>query len=369
MNFATSCSIDPGFTRGRAVIRETRLKNMLADYHMDNYYPIPEDRAEMQYGAFVQLWSTRYGKGRVVGFTDSTIFSNFCTFDPGKAELMLGMIEWLNHRGANVSYSLALLGLGIFALGRGGWIAAARRYDLSLLVAASVLGWTTSLVAVREIHARGMPVPQPQREFVQVNIDRTICDALLARNGFVDGTANGFGIFERWVLRLGYFTSRREAPSVFEGDLVVFLRPMGKVDESFRTALVTYVKQGGKVLVLDSARDGSTTNDLLKPFQLAIDEGVELDGPLRNDQAWPEVPVQHAAMVSGGQPFAWIDDQPVGTTKAFGKGSVTLLGIADRFCDAQMGYTGDVIPDESLRSVYELEFQLLRRIIDGVERN
>src|SRR6185295_6446537 len=74
--------------------------------------PQAVDQAAMRYGAFVQLWSTRRGGGRVLGFTDSTIFSNFCTFEPGKAELMLGMLEWLNHtdRIGNPRWFLALLG-------------------------------------------------------------------------------------------------------------------------------------------------------------------------------------------------------------------------------------------------------------------
>ena len=52
----------------------------------------------MRYGAFNQLWATRHGSGRVLAWTDSTIFSNFSAFEPGKTELMLGMLEWLNRR-------------------------------------------------------------------------------------------------------------------------------------------------------------------------------------------------------------------------------------------------------------------------------
>ena len=51
----------------------------------------------MRYGAFIQSWAARHGQGRVLAFTDSTVFSNFCVGQPGKAEVMLGMIEWLNH--------------------------------------------------------------------------------------------------------------------------------------------------------------------------------------------------------------------------------------------------------------------------------
>jgi len=82
-DFATSCSLEVGHSSGRGVIVSTGLKNSMADYHANNYYPQAVDHAAMRYGAFIQLWSTRHGRGRVLAFTDSTIFSNFCTFEPG----------------------------------------------------------------------------------------------------------------------------------------------------------------------------------------------------------------------------------------------------------------------------------------------
>jgi hypothetical protein len=369
MHFATSCSIDPSWSRGDAVILDTGLKNLLADYHSDNFYPLPEDRAEMRYGAFVQLWSTRHGAGRVTAFTDSTIFSNFCVFDAGKAELMLGMIEWLNHRGPRFPYQSLLLGVGIVIAVISFGVAYARRSDLMLLVTASLLGTSLTIAAAEHIHSSQMPSPQPVRDFVQVNIDRTVSEAPLSRNGFVDGTRDGFGIFERWLLRLGYFTSRREGSGVFDGDLVVLLRPQIPPEESFRAELERYVFEGGKVLVLESARDHSTTNSVLEPFGLAIDASAPADGPLRTEQDWPVVPVAAAVTITGGQPFAWIGGQPVGSVSKHGRGSVTLVGIADRFCDAEMGRSGDVVPDESLQQVFELQFALLRWIVTGANVN
>jgi hypothetical protein len=42
---------------------------------------------------------------------------------------------------------------------------------------------------------------------------------------------------------------------------------------------------------------------------------------------------------------------------------VIALGFGSRFGDAQMGVTGDVVPDEKLRNVFDLQFALLRAII------
>jgi len=59
----------------------------MADYHANTLLPQAVDHAAMRYGAFVQLWATRHGRGRVLAFTDSTIWSNFSAFEPGNIEL------------------------------------------------------------------------------------------------------------------------------------------------------------------------------------------------------------------------------------------------------------------------------------------
>ncbi len=41
MDFAVSCSIDPGYSRGRPVIANTGLWSMGPEYHYDNFHPVP----------------------------------------------------------------------------------------------------------------------------------------------------------------------------------------------------------------------------------------------------------------------------------------------------------------------------------------
>lgn len=44
---------------------------------------------------------------------------------------------------------------------------------------------------------------------------------------------------------------------------------------------------------------------------------------------------------------------------------VAVVGIGSRFTDARMGVTGDVMPDERLRSVYDVVYSLLRWLVEG----
>jgi len=403
MHFAISCSIAPGTSEGRTVIRGTGLKNLMADYHVSNFYPQPVDKAEMHYGAFVQLWAVRAGEGRVLGFTDSTIFSNFATFEPGKPELMLGMIEWLNHRSRLREPRWWLVPLGLILLIGGLLLAIGWSGAWPVLVACVLIGWSGGVWTARVAHRRAMPPPEPKEKLVRVVLDRTISAGRLPVNGFISGREDGFGIFERWILRLGYFFSRRiepetswerlhawsdalagkcKPPGLFDqADLVVFLYPRKAPSARLRKKLVQYVEKGGKLLVLDSPENGgSTANLLLEPFGLQVWRTREpLSGLLLPDpragakwaENWPTVSAKAALQVvrrdaegvSAHIPMVRLSGKTVAAQARYGKGSVTVVGFGSRFTDEQMGFSGDVEPDEQLRQVYELEFRLLRTLI------
>ncbi len=383
--FAVSCSIAPGISPGRAVIRSTGLKNLMADYHASNFYPQVEDLAEMRYGAFVQLWTTHYGTGRVVAFTDSTIFSNFATFEPGKAELMLGMLEWLNHRNSPYPLRLFLILLGLLLLAGGlvSWHGLEARENTAkpvlsgaegmavpqnaawlIVVSAGVFGWAIAAVSTRAIHKHSMSLPKAVRPMVEVVVDRTVCDAPLSKSGFISGKKDGFGIFERWILRLGYFTSRKRGTDALSGDLIVFTHPNLTVTNEFREELVNYVASGGKVLILDSPTNvESTANSLLYPFGLTVKPGTNLSGPLKAPENWPVIRIDSTCDINGGETLASVTNIPVAARVRHGKGTVTVIGFGSRFADAYMGVTGDVVPDDELRKVFDLQFAILKAIV------
>lgn len=370
LDFAVSCSIDPGSSQGRAVIRATGLRNLPADYHASNYYPQVEDRADARYGAFIELWATRHGSGRVLAFGDSTIFSNFSTFEPGKAELMLGMLEWLNHKAPAHRKRPILLVLGLVLAIVALVIARPWPGGRLVLLSGALLGIATAGLAVRGFHRADLPKLKPTRPLTQVVIDRAVCESPLSRSGFINGRADEFGIFERWILRLGYFTSRREGPNALSGDLLVFLYPSKEVPTEFREQLTDYVEQGGHVLVIDApANAPSTANALLHPFGLRTVNSPLLAGPLDTPAGWPAtVRTRDAGQIEGGVPLIRIAGRPVAATAEFGKGTVTAIGFGAQFADLNMGVTGDTMPDAAMRNLYELEFQLLRSILSDEPR-
>ena len=277
-DFAVSCSIDPGVSQGRPVISSAGLWSMAGDYHYSNYMPYAQHMPDMRFGSFIQAWSTHGGRGRVIAWGDSTIFSTFCLYQPGKAQVLLNLVEWLNHQGGTGPWWLwTLLGLG--AIVNGLWLV---RHDGSawlVLVAATACGWTLSSTASAALLARAMPLPSPleDRGLPQVVIDRTISQAPLAKGPDNDDrTGGGFGLLEQSISRLGYTTARAEGDDVFQGDAVVMIYPSRAITEAFRKRLIDYVSTGGRLLVIDSGLNDlpSTSNQILRPFGLLLDYRV-----------------------------------------------------------------------------------------------
>lgn len=376
MLFAVTCSIDPGTSRGRAAVARTGLWNLPPVYNTENFQPEAEYQSEMRYGSFVQVWATRHGAGRVLAFTDSTIFSNFCTFEPGKAELMIGMLEWLNHRssldrdGPRIALVAFLTAAGAAALALGLWWARRAGIAWLLTLASAMFGWTAASAAVVFAQHRALPAPKPasqaERPLIQVVMDRTVSEVPLSRNGFSDPSGKGFALLEQWIPRLGYRTMRQQGDEAFTGDLLVVLCPTRSPSEQFLKRLSDYVEGGGRLLVIDAPdMENSTANALLWPFGLSMERGYPVQGSLKVSAAKPAVPVESACEVDGGEVLLRVGARPVVARARHGAGQVMAVGLASLFQDEQMGGNWMTQPDANLLARFDLLFRIVRSAATG----
>jgi hypothetical protein len=429
-DFEISCSIDPGYSRGRPVVAATGLWSMPGFYHNTNFMPYAEQTPEIRFGSFVQAWSTHGGQGRVIAWGDSTIFSNFCLYQPGKAEVLLNLVEWLNHQGGmDLGWLWTALGLG--AICNGLWLV---RQDSSVparlepnssmparlepnssvparpgpnssawlvLVAATACGWVVGSSVTSALLIREMPLPKPleDRAMKRVVIDRTISQVPLAKGAFYEAgeTGRGFGLLEQAIPRMGYSTARGAGNNVFQGDALVIILPTRPASEDFRRRLVDYVDGGGRLLVIDAGlRDvASTTNQLLRPFGLALDYSRPFDGELvkpamKVDFTNPTqavesvrypagIHVDSAWQITGGTGLAAVhvnlgqldpnggtvyEDHTICAVAQFGKGQVIVASFGNMFADRNMGGDWSQTPNAAERARYDLFFALMRRLVN-----
>ena len=214
---------------------------------------------------------------------------------------------------------------------------------------------------------RAMPEPTPERDAVDVVIDRTVSDVPLSKGAFTQGDGAGFGLLEQWIPRLGYFTSRRQGPDVFSGDALVVLCPTGSISPEYREQLVEYVSGGGKLVVFDAPYNrGSTANSLLRPFGLAMDHETTPNGELTVGKDATGIKVDAACQVTGGQnrsPRSAASRSPPAfrTARARSRRSDSPRRSTTR----RWASTGCKCPTRALRKRYDVLFGLLRGAVEG----
>jgi len=366
MNFAVSCSIDPGRSRGRAAIRAAGLWSLPPDYHIENFHTIPQHRPDMRFGTFVQLWSTRQGKGRVLAFTDSTIFSSFCLYQPGKAELLRGMVDWFNRRNALGDPRWWLVILGLIPLSAGLWLAHRCQNAWLVLLATAACGFALSGQTIAALNRRARPIPEATNPLPRVVIDRTTSDAPLAigLEPEVD-TGQGYAMLEAWIPRLGCYTTRQSGPKAFSGDMLVVICPERSISPEFREGVERYVAEGGKLLLIDTPENAASTADsLLWPFGISLLREQPWQGLLSLGEGWPNVRVELAYEVAGGEPVARLGPRAVAAVTEYGKGKVMVIGFGSLFNDLRMAngqltdYPWMLEPDEETLRRYHVLFAL-----------
>jgi hypothetical protein len=394
-DFAISCSIDPGTSRGRTVIEGTRLWSMPPEYHNANYMPHAQHRPEMRCGAFLQAWAAQPGAGRVLAFADSTFWSSFAIYQPGSAELLLNLVEWLNHQGPAFNPAWLLLALGVLGLAGGLFTILDFRFGILdsrsaipnlkskilnpqfpiLLLAAACCGWAAGSAITEAAQRRAMPLPEPERPLPRVVVERSLSQVPLAKGAYnEDKQGQGFGLLEQWIPRLGCMTARAAGEEAVGGDALVIICPSLPPDAACQARLMRYVAEGGRLLVIDSGEGpaASTANCLLRPFGLQISYAQNWQGDLVMAGGLPSkvsgtlrvpdtIRVEHAWEVLGGRRVASLgQERTIVAEAAFGKGLVLAVGCGNLFNDAHMGMTWSHDPDPQELLRYQTLFALLR---------
>jgi len=371
--FAVSCSVSSKWWNTHSVIRGTGLWTLPIDYTAANFYPHVEDRADAKFGAFDQMVASTADKGRVVAFGDSTVYSNFLAFYPGKAEKLLGTMEWLNRTNrwnhirwiGAVVFTVALL----CAVGASLVLTPNLGYAATVAVSAAAttwLGiWGCSILA-REAY----PPPRPHTPVQRVVFEMQHSSYELPVFSFTQKYPESFEIFYQWVLRLGYFTdvTFNLDRSLGRSEPIVLIRSKRPFLEQTRLAARQYLEQGGSLLVLDSpGNSDSTSNELLSEFGVSFSDRFARGQSILEPTSGVRIcGLRGGRIVEGGTPLLTTENKEVlASFVNIGKGRLIAAGLADRFADTQMGGSSRIVPDREMRAVYELEFSLMRGLVEG----
>lgn len=372
--FATSCTLKASPLAENAMIGYGLRSRMLA-YSGRGFFA-DEPTQDYEFGLFLQSAAVKYGKGRVAAFTDSTCFSNFYMFIPGKPEFALGSVEWLNRKNRYSFLSPIFAFIAIFALAAAIYIGRKAQTSniwgimfLSTLSAAA-LG-LMSFEAMTEATYR---LPTAHTDFQKVCFESEHSNIALPILKLVDNEPNNYHTFFVWTQRLGYVPSFEQTleSALMTGDLVVLVNPNKPFTDREIQQVVEYVEHGGSFLILDGPQNKkSTSNKLLEPFQMKIRFSKIKQSVIYNNRYEVVGPAKESGRVSGGETILMTvpsGEEPSPKNSVFsiakrGKGMMAVMADSYIFTNAQMGTTR-VVPNEERQQIYDLEFFVIEQLME-----
>lgn len=366
--FATSNTLQaPWYAQD--VIRGYGLKNLPADYSQKNFFPEDANQPHLEFGVFLQSAGVEYEKGRVLAFTDSTVFSNFWMFMNGKPELLLASLNWLNHSNVlpQVNAKRWLAGLVFLLVLANLYWAVRRKEQWSLVVFVSVavitaIGVTLSLQMLNKYL---YPLPEPIEPMVKIGFDREYSQIQLpdSIDGFLSEAEKQFNTFYVWTQRLNYFPKayNRLEQAMTDSDMVVIAKPQRVLKNPEK--ILKKVREGKGLLILDSSETGLYSNALLRKVGMEI---VEREmAKFADYEEIKKIPLsENAAAVLGGESL--IKDANGNTilaVKILESGFVAVLSDPDIFYNHHLGDVSMNLTDKT-EILSRLEFKILKKLLE-----
>jgi hypothetical protein len=365
--FATSCSMTAPWSADAAILGyELRADHL--DYSQKNFFADrTRNQFDMEFGLMLQQAAGTYGTGRVLVTTDSTPFSNFFIFVKGKPELALSTMNWLN-RSPRLSWlNPVLLIIGILA------VAALTVLQLwggsalaGILLGLSLAGWMTDTGA-----KRAYPLPQPERPVPWVNFEREHSQYFLPVLRLVKDGDPDYLTFYVWTQRVGAVPREMDdfSQAISGSDPVVMIDPATDLDAGETAALKRYLENGGRLLLVNSVENESDApGRILESLGISLKTEPAYSDTLhtltRRGRFFALTVDNKFASLHGGEPFFKSDQgEAIGVTKLVGKGRIWALSCGHLFRNNFMGQTS-VVPDEGLKALYEVEFGIIREMLN-----
>ena len=373
--FATSCSMDsPIF--GENVIVGYALRGVMLDYSRRSYFP-SKDEKEYEFGFLMQMAGVKAGKGRVLGHTDSTVFSNFFMFVPGKPECFLGALDWLNrtNRWNRLNIVFFVLGLIVSILAGKLLRRPGRLQAGGIVLFGVVLGVVLSVHFFNALKKSSYQSPGPVKEMKTIAFDRDPSSNEMPLTSLVRDRGASLHTFYVWTQRLGLVPSLHPTlqDALESSPVVVVVDPDRSLSIDEIDDVVDFCRKGGNLLlIVDPRNRRSGAKDFLGIFRMNVETAVADTTEIINSKGERICDAINAGTLRGGIPLLTLPGgRVVFAYEKLDKGRFFAFADFHIFSQAFMGPTS-VTPVLAQREVYELEFQILEVLMgerepEGIE--
>lgn len=272
--FATPCTLEVNNPFMRTVIPGETTKTYPMDYSTRNFFPDTRPDLNTNFGTSILMAAGNYGRGRVAIFTDSTVFSNFHIYLPGKTELALATVNWLNHRPLLLLKFMILILAGIFFIKFRQYYKQIQTTQRNMIwpVITGIVFIGISILAINFYNLIAYPLPREQRPIVKVGFLDKYSSIYLPYAIMDYETRNNYNTFYTWGQREGlccryYFEIDK---AVNESKAIFMVLPKRKFEQGDLTKLNSFLQKGGKVFLFDCGGKDSTSNSFLKRYGLSL---------------------------------------------------------------------------------------------------
>jgi hypothetical protein len=369
--FETSCTLRVPWGADHLIVGR-RLGAEMVDYGHVNFFGNIRLEASERFGLFVQAALLKHGEGRVAVFADSTNFSSFSMLWPGRRQLTLNILDWLN-RNASKSGPWLIEGL-LAAGGLGSALAGAWLLRGAGVVARGAACWAALLAFMLSAHvssaatARRLEPPPPRASFRTAAFDTTFggfhieeASPILSRSP--DRSWQAFNAFFINAARSNIWpqTTGDLAAALAGNDIVVFVNPWRRPSRGQLEALGSFADRGGRLLVIDSILNTrSTAGEILGAFGIVpqrdfhpLDDGDE--SAVVPVLAVPDAKGIRRRGIRGGGTAVW---------RPAGRGRVVFFSDGALFSDRGFGgvYT---TPTREQEEIYNGQEEVLRILLES----
>lgn len=251
LNFQTSCTIAASALRAEPLMLATSAVAEAAEYSNDRFFGdltvSPDDRRE----PLCPCLLSPFGKGLVIIFGDSTVWSSFSFFTPPYKELLDRLIQFGLIRPDRIYRLVWLIVLATIAAGL--LFFHTRKLYLLLISVLAIFAWRAAILWAVFPGVATPKLDQTRAVFVDValsNID--LSTDIRTRSDLDLHTYSGF---LSAMPRLGFWPEVKQLDygTLANGSRVIIISPDKDVDERRQQELEEFVRRGGRVLVMLNA--------------------------------------------------------------------------------------------------------------------
>jgi hypothetical protein len=384
-DFMTSCTLEPtsllASARMENIIIGNRVTSEPGTYATENFFRESVASPDSEYGYLLQAAAIKYGQGRVVAFTDSTVFSSFCIFTDGYPTFTLGTLEYLNRTNSYAYINIIFLCIAIISFIT--LIVLLRNSKkikiLWMFLFAGLLAFTTITPLCSYLNNISYPLPIAQTDYTHICFDQehSSCNISVKPTATLSNDKNNYGTFFVWTQRVGCVPSLEKTlkDAMANSDIIVIVNPTQPFTESEIQMLTIYLEKGCRVILMDSIMNTkSTANELIGNFGIWLTTSINdqlvnfsrsEDG---NHSTIGNITVPYLT-ITGGKQILSNDKNETTVCMAEFLNKITgtvgkLVVVVDSysFSDSVMGGTFTE-PTESQRQIFKTEFFLFDNVL------